>query len=224
MTEWTAGDRQVFVEASGKFAALWPEMLDELRVGVTQIALLRGRGIEGFTDFTVHGAVFINARRLTSRPGGLPGWLRLADALVHEGTHTRCNAAALMTRFLHHAADEVAPVDTPLRPDPRPLSGLFQQTVVLVRQVMLYRRALESACENDGNGSLAAAVCRRHAKLVAGARQGIGTLGQHMKSLTHDGRSVLAEARDLLVEEETRRPADVAPPSRTSPTASGRGL
>jgi HEXXH motif-containing protein len=221
---WSADERRTFAEASEGLAALWPEMLDELRVGVTQVALLRGRGIEGFTDFTVHGAVFVNAGRLTSRPGGLPGWVRLADALVHEGTHTRCNAAALVTAFLHPTADEAAPVDTPLRPDPRPLSGLFQQTVVLVRQVMLYRRVLDSPQGDDGDHSLGEALRRRHAKLVAGARQGIGTLGQHVKALTHDGRTVLAEARDLLAEEEIRRPADSSPRSPMTPTASGHDL
>ncbi|MCX5415970.1 HEXXH motif-containing putative peptide modification protein [Streptomyces sp. NBC_00059] len=228
---WDADHRKVFVEAVERLAVAWPDMLDELRVGVTQIALLSGQGINGFTDFTVHGAVFVNAARLASRPGGLPGWVKLADALVHEGTHTRCNAAALVTEFLAPAAHAVAPVSTPLRPDPRPLTGLFQQTVVLVRQVMLYRRLLESLRDREGSdGALGQVLSRRHGKLVAGARQGVGTLDQHAAALTHDGRAVLTEAR-VLLDEEARHPIEVVPPPpRTpdsapeAPAAAGRGV
>ncbi|MEU8433882.1 HEXXH motif-containing putative peptide modification protein [Streptomyces sp. NPDC029216] len=219
---WGADHREVFIEAIERLDAAWPDMLAELRVGVTQIALLRGPGINGFTDFTVHGAVFVNAARLVPR-GGLPGWVRLADALVHEGTHTRCNAAALVTEFLAPAAHAVAPVSTPLRSDPRPLTGLFQQTVVLVRQLMLYRRLLESLRDHEGgDGELGQALSRRHGTLMAGARQGIGTLGRHAKALTPDGRAVLTEAR-VLLDEEARHPAEVVPPPE-APTASGRSL
>ncbi|MGW1813803.1 aKG-HExxH-type peptide beta-hydroxylase [Streptomyces sp. NPDC002125] len=230
VSRWDADHRELFVEAVERLAVVWPDMLDELRVGVKQIALLSGQGINGFTDFTVHGAVFVNAARLASRSGGLPGWVKLADALVHEGTHTRCNAAALVTEFLAPAAHTVAPVSTPLRPDPRPLTGLFQQTVVLVRQVILYRRLLESLRDREGSdGTLGQALSRRHGKLVAGARQGVGTLGQHAAALTHEGRAVLTEAR-VLLDEEARHPIEVAPPSPRpsdsapeAPAASGRG-
>ncbi|MFG2666621.1 aKG-HExxH-type peptide beta-hydroxylase [Streptomyces sp. NPDC048387] len=226
LSRWGAGHKAVFDEATERLAEVWPQMLAELRVGVRQIALLQGAAIHGFTDFTVHGAVFVNSARLHSRPGGLPGWVRLAEALVHEGTHTRCNAAALVTAFLAPAADTVTPVSTPLRADPRPLSGLFQQTVVLVRLVLLYRRLLES-CRNRGtaDAALLRALELRRGKLATGAHQGIGTVGQHAGALTQDGRAVLAQARDLL-EEEDRHPALVAPPTSASETsaASGRGL
>ncbi|WP_058047700.1 hypothetical protein [Streptomyces roseifaciens] len=37
------------------------------------MALLDGMAIDGFTDFTVHGAVLINRRRLSATRSGLPG-------------------------------------------------------------------------------------------------------------------------------------------------------
>lgn len=198
---WEAGHTAVLTEAAEWLDQEWPAMLAELEEGVRQIALLGGRAIDGFTDFTTHGAVFVNAARLTVGRTGLPGWVRLADALVHEGTHTRCNAAAFSTPFLISATGPGTSVMTPLRPDPRPLTGLFQQTVVLVRQTVLYRLLYREAPLSDPQREAAA---DRRARLVEKAFQGVGTLGRHRTALTPAGEAVLAEAAGLLAEEAAR--------------------
>ncbi|MFF7727010.1 aKG-HExxH-type peptide beta-hydroxylase [Streptomyces sp. NPDC008001] len=195
---WSAADRAVLAEALGLLGTVWPRMLGELRAVVAQVALLDGMAIDGYTDFTVHGAVLINRRRLAPARSGLPGAVRLAEALVHEGTHNRCNAAAVREPFLTSAADACAgPLATPLRADPRPLSGLFQQTVVLARCVRLYGRAagagtaMAPAAAAGPDTAAAAAVRARHDRLLRDLRAAVATLEDHRAGLTEHGRRLL---------------------------------
>jgi HEXXH motif-containing protein len=192
VTSWRAADRVVFHQAVNLLQDGWPQMLAELREIVHQVALLRGDAIDGFTDFIVHGAVMINQTRLGTGGTGLPGSVRLAEALVHEGTHTRCNAAQLVHPFLRPEGGRPELVMTPLRADPRPLAGLFQQLVVLVRSALLYQRL------PVGDGTGAAEHRARQDKLVDQAYQGAETLSSHQEALTDHGRELLAEASALL--------------------------
>ena len=93
--EWDTEDRAVFDQACALLEGLWPAMLGEVGVVVRQVALLQGYGIDGFTDVATHGAIYVNRTRLHPDEGGLPGPVRLAEAIVHEATHNSCNAAAL---------------------------------------------------------------------------------------------------------------------------------
>ncbi|MEW1720324.1 HEXXH motif-containing putative peptide modification protein [Streptomyces sp. NPDC093109] len=215
---WDADQRQVLVRAVGLLTDAWPEMVGELTETVTEVALLDGNAIDGFTDFTVHGAVLVHRSRLATSASGLPGPVRCAEALVHEGTHNRCNAAAVAKPFLlpePSGGDEgtggsggsggtggTAPgallVATPLRADPRPLSGLFQQTVVLARCVLLYRRIAALGTPGSREGAVAA----REARLTASARQAVDTLTAHSGALTDSGRALLDECAAVSRERE----------------------
>ncbi|MFJ5291849.1 aKG-HExxH-type peptide beta-hydroxylase [Streptomyces sp. NPDC088348] len=212
VTAWSAAERQVLDEAFRLLSQVWPESAAETRETVAEIALLDGNAIDGFTDFTVHGAVLVNRTRLLAGPGGLPGPVRCAEALIHEGAHTRCNAAASVEPFLLPDRSGVpdgspapdrsgAPgggsarellVATPLRADPRPLSGLFQQTVVLARSVLLYRRLAGSGAAADA----------RHTKLAGDGAQAVRTLSAHADSLAPRGRRVLEQCAGILGERE----------------------
>jgi len=46
------------------------------------------------TDVATQGAVFVNRLRLDTGADGPAGPVRLAESLVHEGTHVRCHASA----------------------------------------------------------------------------------------------------------------------------------
>ncbi len=192
VTDWGGEHHQVFREACETLAQVWPEMLAELSTVVRQVALLNGWGIDGYTDFTVHGAIFVNKARLGVGPDELPVHLRLAEALVHEGTHNRCDAAAASDPFLasNGAAAGTGPLlQTPLRADPRPLSGLFQQVVVLARSVLFYDRL-------PATGPVRA---RREFLLAQGLR-GVATLRSQVTGLTGHGCVVADEAHTLLVQ------------------------
>jgi HEXXH motif-containing protein len=189
---WDDEDRAAFAEATGLLERAWPEMLAELRIVVMQIALLRGFGVDGFTDVATHGAIYVNSARLRPHAeSGLGGPVRLAEALVHEGAHNRCNAAALSTPFLADGGSRDEPVvQTPLRQDPRPLTGLLQQIVVLVRSLMLYDRLLDA-------GMAEPALVNRREKLRGQAGEALRVVSAHGGRLTDHGRSVVAHARDL---------------------------
>ncbi|MEV6671894.1 HEXXH motif-containing putative peptide modification protein [Streptomyces sp. NPDC051162] len=188
---WRERDSGTLRETVGLLAAVWPEAHAELGESLAQIALLDGPTIDGFTDFTVHGAVFVRRDRLSPGPDALPGPVRLAEALVHEGTHTRCNAASVAAEpFLRPARGDAPLVATPLRIDPRPLTGLFQQVVVLSRSVLLYRRLLDM----DARAPDTAAVRSRHTQLTRSVTEGVRTLADHREALTGHGVAVLEEA------------------------------
>ncbi|MFE7313999.1 HEXXH motif-containing putative peptide modification protein [Streptomyces sp. NPDC057555] len=198
---WNARHHQAFDEADRLLGQVWPEMLAEISAVVRQVALLEGWGIDGFTDFTVHGVVFVNSARVvpTADPHNpdaspLPTPLPLVEALVHEGTHNRCDAAAANTPFLTDASGEL--LRTPLRADPRPLSGLFQQVVVLARSVLLYERLLAAphGMLQDGRATVEA----RHDLLTRQGIDGCNTLDEQHDALTDHGRSMTAQARQVL--------------------------
>lgn len=193
VADWQDEQRAVFCSAGCLLALVWPEMLAEMTVVVRQVALLQGYGIDGFTDFTTHGVVFVNQRRCEPTDDGPPPEVQLAEALVHEATHNRCNAAALSRPFLHDSDTTSQPmVVTPLRSDPRPLTGLFQQLAVLARCLVLYDRLVGHAV-SDGQ-----ALDARHERLLRQAWQALETMQRHSDMLTGHGCEVVAEAEGLL--------------------------
>lgn len=199
--DWCDEQRAVFCATSCLLASVWPEMLAEMSVVVRQVALLQGYGIDGFTDFTTHGVTFVNSRRLKLGDDGLPSHVRLAEALVHEATHNRCNAAALSHPFLANNDQGSQPlVMTPLRSDPRPLTGLFQQLVVLTRCVVLYDRLRNGVLPGEP------APRARRERLHQQAMQALQTTQRHADQLTAHGRGVVAEAEDLLKQQASDAP------------------
>ncbi|MER6190139.1 aKG-HExxH-type peptide beta-hydroxylase [Streptomyces cyaneofuscatus] len=198
VTGWRPAEKDAAHRAVALLESAWPGAAAELRTVLVQIALLDGPAIDGFTDFTVHGAVFIQRDRLTPDADRLPGPVRFAEALVHEGAHTRCNAASVAARpFLRPVEGGSPMVTTPLRLDPRPLTGLFQQMVVLARSVLLYRRLLTSdtaAVRSD------TAVQARHDRLARSTVEAVTTMTRHRDALTDHGITVLEDAAQVVAQ------------------------
>ncbi|MGC5399624.1 aKG-HExxH-type peptide beta-hydroxylase [Streptomyces sp. DT20] len=200
---WRAPEKDAARRAVALLESAWPGAAAELRTVLVQIALLDGPAIDGFTDFTVHGAVFVRRDRLTPDADGLPGPVRFAEALVHEGAHTRCNAASVAARpFLRPVEGDGPVVATPLRLDPRPLTGLFQQMVVLARSVLLYRRLLADDTGADDTGAAGAdpAVRARHDRLARSAVEAVDIMTRHRDALTDHGTAVLEDAAQVAAQ------------------------
>ncbi|MGW0195119.1 aKG-HExxH-type peptide beta-hydroxylase [Nonomuraea sp. NPDC003201] len=194
VVDWRDDQVEVIRRSVRALYRAWPEMTAELRTGVKQIVMVGGRGIVGFTDFAAHGAIFVGERRLREADG-LPVHLRLAESLVHEGTHTRCNSAAVAEPFFTGQGSQNPDtlVETPLRADPRPISGLFQQLVVLVRCGVLYER-LVGQCDAD-----TADRCRMEARTLFGqASDAARTLRAHESLLSMSGREIVYDAVRIL--------------------------
>ncbi|MGW1076562.1 hypothetical protein [Streptomyces sp. NPDC002537] len=172
---WRPADRAALASAVRLLGAVWPGMLGELRASVAQVALLDGAPADGRTGIAVHGAVLVDRRCFSPTPAGLLGSVRLAEALVHEGTLTRCAAAAAREPFAT-GTDPVAA---------RQLDERVGRMVALSRCVLLYRRLL-------GSGPAAEpAVEQRHDRLLADLGEAVDTVGAHRAALTERGIRLL---------------------------------
>ncbi|MFI5782846.1 aKG-HExxH-type peptide beta-hydroxylase [Nocardia sp. NPDC051570] len=196
VVDWPQRHRELAHTAAELIHRVWPEMFAEMATVVRQLALLAGPSINGFTDFTTHGAVYLNRTRFDVGSDSLPAHCRVAEALVHEATHNRCNIACLRTHFL---TADVQRVSTPLRADPRPLSGLFQQIVVITRCVRLYDLILERGAEEH------ASVRVRRDRLLAKGLRAVGTGRAHATALSDAGIAVIDEAGSILRAAESIR-------------------
>ena len=191
LTTWGAAHRQVFSLASQLLAVLWPEMLSELRLVVRQVALMDGGGVDGFTDLSAHGAIFVNTRRLFAVR--IPPEIRFAEALIQEGCHTRCNAAAVVRPFLKETGGNASRAMALSRVEPHPLTALVHQLIVRVRCMHFYERVVDR-----GFGGEATAV--RSMKLREQALQALRALQPHLQALTDHGLDVVWEAGLLLAQ------------------------
>lgn len=201
--EWEQAPRAVFCRSSCLLASAWPEALGEMSAVVRQVTLLRGHGIDGFTDFAAHGALFLNEHRLQPAPGGVPPVVRFAEALVHEAAHTRCNMSTFVSPLVGgSAAAAQTLVPTPLRRDLRPLMGLLQQLVVLARCVVLYDRVLERGVAHDAvegaDAGAVGAVGERRELLFRQGAQALETLDTHASKLSDSGGEAVDDARAVL--------------------------
>jgi HEXXH motif-containing protein len=93
----------------------------------------------GVTSLTLWGTVTLNTE-LHRTP------LEIAEGLVHEGAHTLLFGFAVDERLVRNPDSER--FASPLRPDPRPMDGVFHATFVCARLYMFYRRLLERRLES----------------------------------------------------------------------------
>ncbi|MEV8479830.1 hypothetical protein [Streptomyces sp. NPDC051173] len=114
---WQPADRATFASGVRLLAAVWPRMLDELRETVSRVTLLDALP----TGAAALGVAAIDRQSLTPAPSGLPASVRLAEALVYEGTRCRAAAAAATHETTNEPSD---------------------RAVALARCVLLYERLL----------------------------------------------------------------------------------
>ncbi|RLU82303.1 hypothetical protein CTZ27_30630 [Streptomyces griseocarneus] len=169
---WHAAERAALASAVRLLGAVWPAMLDELRASVTRVALLDGTTAD---DDRAQGAVLIGRHCFTPSPDGLLGSVRLAEALVREGT-----------RAVYDAAAEREPFARARQP-----AEAVRRMVVLSRCALLYRRLLESGPAAEP------AMERRHALLLTELGEAVAAAGAHRSELTDHGLRLLDRSARL---------------------------
>jgi HEXXH motif-containing protein len=95
----------------------------------------------GVTSLTLWGAVTLNSEIH-------PTPLEIADRLVHEGAHTLLFGYATDERLVRNPDSER--FASPLRPDPRPMDGVFHATFVCALLHLFYHRLLERRPQSLG--------------------------------------------------------------------------
>ena len=163
---------------------VWPDMASEVDATVRRLALVRAKGIVGFSHLETHGAIFINVERLDDPDV-------FAEELIHEASHVRLNALAAMTPIIRDREDQRL-YFTPLRVDPRPLIGAFHQMFVLAR---LFEFALR-ACALDNAPSRRERLEKHEADLRVAFAVMSGD-----PPLTDAGRKVLREAESIIAQD-----------------------
>ncbi len=118
-----------------------------------------------------------------------PHPLTMAEALLHEFSHTKLNVLFELDPVLHNAFTPLYP--SPVRPDPRPLHGVLLAAHAFIPVATLYRRlgaAAHSSTQDPGFST-------RYRAIVAANEEALQTLEQAQPSAA--GLEVLAELRDI---------------------------
>jgi len=179
---WRAADVEAFDRAIHLLATVWPSARDELTRCTSQIALLRGETIDAHTDFVVHGAILVDRAHVGSPPRGLPARVRLAELLVRETAHTRCDAAGVTGPLLGPAATAS---------ERRDLAGLLRQAVGTTRRVLLHERVL------GHDPAPPPSITQRRDRLAREAAGASATLARRRDAFTDRGNAVLDEVATL---------------------------
>lgn len=141
----------------------------------------------GASSFMLWGTVFLNVDRHQTKLDALEG-------LVHEAAHQ------LLFGLSHREPLVLNPLSaryaSPLRPDPRPMVGVFHATFVCAKLTYLYRR-LRSAGRVLISSQELALVERRIDEQKARFLGGFETISEHA-DLTENGRALIDEARNYV--------------------------
>jgi len=187
---WRAADIEALDRTRHLIAAVWPTAHDELTRCISQIALLRGETVDAHADFVIHGAILIDRARVGATPRGLPARVRLAELLVREAGHTRCDAAGVTGPLLRPVAAS----------DRRGLADLLRHAVGLTRRVLLHERVLGHAPAPP------ASIPERRDRLAGEAAGVSATLARHRDAFTDRGNAVLDEVAALARSHARARP------------------
>lgn len=141
--------------------------------------------LDGGTHYRMWGALFLNA-------DFHPTPQAIVEVLAHESAH--CLLFGLCTHRPLVRNDDEQRFASPLRPDPRPMDGIYHATFVSARMHWAMTRLLESGLLDD---QAAAAVRAARDADVANFVAGHETVRQHA-DLTPLGRRVLDAAHSYM--------------------------
>lgn len=111
----------------------------------------------------------------------------LSETLLHEAAHCRLSAAESLAKLWVSSGVRVA---SPLRPDPRPIAGLYHQAYVVMwlsRYYCLLREATQERVIQRNRRQ----IDKRIEKLTSGLRTAVSTLRGNVSELTPLGVTVL---------------------------------
>jgi hypothetical protein len=174
-----AGD----AELAAEIRALLREIV--LAAGVDPIDDPKALTFDGASAFMLWGAIIINANRRDGEIG-------MVQMLAHESAHNLLFGMTTDEPLLHNSPDER--YASPLRPDPRPLEGIYHATFVSARmyrvmQTLLDRGAVPAALEAKARKDLA-----DNARFFT---QGAETIQRHGR-LTEIGAAIFQNCCDYM--------------------------
>jgi hypothetical protein len=172
-TEQAAASTQALEEAIAIISRVDRSIRDEIDALLLRIYLAsanrdpRAKRFGGVTSFLVWGASFMNIEAYRTR------W-DAVQFLVHEITHGLLFGLSLDEPLVLNPPSEN--YKSPLRPDPRPMDGLFHATLVCARLADFNRAWLESGPMQAGDRERSAAAVERNMHKF---RDGLDVIQQH---------------------------------------------
>ena len=184
--ELVATFRSRFADAIKLLAVAAPALLAELRAIISEIILVvapPGAKIQfdGGSAYRLWGALFSNADRCKTR-------VDVVEALAHEGGHSMVFGLCTEEAPVLNPEQELFP--SPLRPEPRPMEGVYHATFVSARMHWAMSRLIESGLLTDEEYSLAA---RARDDDRANFESGYETVAAHAR-LSPTGRQAIDAA------------------------------
>jgi hypothetical protein len=163
-----------------------PEFLAELKALISELILVVGPKdakvhFDGGSSYQLWGALFLNAVRHTTR-------IDVIDSLAHESAHSRLFGLCTEEAPVRNADDDLHP--SPLRPEPRPMDGVYHATFVSARMHWAMSRLIASGLLTEEE--LAIAIKARDDD-KRNFEKGYGTVAAHGR-LTDTGRIALDAA------------------------------
>jgi HEXXH motif-containing protein len=168
-----------------------PELASEIRALLREIVLAAGTvetgayTFDGASSFMLWGAIIINANRSD-------GELGMAQMLAHESAHNLLFGLCTDEPLLNNSPDERHA--SPLRPDPRPLEGIYHATFVSARMFRAVKTLLESGTLPPELETKARQDLETDARCFS---QGMEIITRHGK-LTEIGRAIIQGADDYM--------------------------
>lgn len=156
-----------------------PIVRDELELVIEQIVPV---GVDEVKHLSASYREAIGTIYLTLHPSVMT----MAEALIHELSHNKLNAAMELDPLLVNAFELL--FASPVRPDPRPLHGVLLAVHAFLPVAELYRRMIAAGDPR--------ARPDRFAQIVAGNREGASVLLANAQTTPY-GRRLLEEIRRL---------------------------
>jgi len=148
---------------------------------------VNGMAFDGCSSLERWGTILVNAK--TSRTD-----LELSEAISHESAHNALFAMAPVSFHVKNDAQEL--YKSPLRLDPRPMSGIYHATFVLARMCFAMREVAESPTAGSALREEALALAKASAKLFT---DGYSVLEKHARYTT-EGRAIMQDAARYMAE------------------------
>ncbi len=108
-----------------------PLFLNEFETYVANLKLFRSNRLVGMTDVRVFGTIY-----LCMSKGDMPETIYFCEHIIHETSHLHLHTLFAIDRLILNDPSER--YTAPIRPDPRPMYGVFHATFVLSRMVRLF--------------------------------------------------------------------------------------
>lgn len=110
-----------------------PLFFEEFLVYVSEIKLFRSERLVGMTDPRAFGTIYMAVPHLSDlRPE-----VYFCEHIIHETSHLHLDTLFSLDKLILNSPEER--YSAPIRPDPRPMYGIFHATFVLSRMIKLFK-------------------------------------------------------------------------------------